>query len=46
MQEATLILSCLVRRFRSEAIPEDEPMPVGRLTIRSEDGIRVRVHRR
>lgn len=46
MQEATLILSSLVRHYRFEAIPEDEPKPIGRLTIRSEDGIRVRVYRR
>jgi cytochrome P450 len=46
LQEATLILATLVRRFRFAAIPGDAPLPVGRLTVRSERGIRVTVTRR
>jgi cytochrome P450 len=46
MQEAVLILACLARRYRFEALAEHVPKPVGRLTIRSENGIKLRLHRR
>jgi cytochrome P450 len=45
MQEATLILASLLRNFRFEPAPGFEPQPVGRLTVRSENGIRLRVTR-
>jgi len=46
MQEAVLILAMLVQRYRFEAVPGVEPRPVGRLTVRSENGIRVRLNKR
>lgn len=46
LQEATLILSALIRDYRLSAVPGHEPQPVGRLTIRSANGIRLKVHRR
>jgi cytochrome P450 len=46
MQEAVLILARLVRRYRFETIPGHVPKPVGRLTIRSENGIRLGISRR
>jgi cytochrome P450 len=46
LQEATLILSSLVRHFRLEAVPGHVPMPVGRLTIRSANGVRLVLHKR
>lgn len=45
MQEATLILAALLRHFRFQLVPGREPQPVGRLTIRSENGIWLRVRR-
>jgi cytochrome P450 len=45
LQEAALILSSVVRNFRLEAIPGHVPQPVGRLTIRSANGVRLRLHR-
>ncbi|MDM7942117.1 MAG: cytochrome P450 [Hydrogenophaga sp.] len=46
LQEATLILACLLRRYRLTAVPGHEPRPVGRLTIRSANGVRLQLHRR
>jgi cytochrome P450 len=46
MQEATLILADLVRNFRFEPAPGHVPEPVARLTLRSKNGIRLRVFRR
>ena len=46
MQEATLILASLARRYRFEVMPEHVPQPVGRLTIRSANGIKARIFRR
>ena len=46
LQEAGLILATLVKRYRFEALPDHQPDPVGRLTVRSENGIRVRVIKR
>ena len=45
-QEAMLLLASLVRRFRFEAVEGHVPKPVGRLTIRSENGIRLKIWRR
>lgn len=45
-QEASLILATLAREFRFEPVPGHVPEPVGRLTIRAENGIRLRVYRR
>lgn len=42
-QEAILILSNLVRRYQFEAIEGDIPEPVGRVTIRSANGVRLRI---
>ena len=46
LQEATLILATLAREFRFEPVPGHIPEPVGRLTIRAENGIRLRVYQR
>lgn len=46
VQEAVLVLAALVRRYRVEAVPEHVPDTVGRVTIRSDNGIRVRLFRR
>lgn len=46
LQEAALILSSLVARYRLEALPGHVPQPVGRLTIRSANGVRLTLHRR
>ncbi|MEK8032066.1 cytochrome P450 [Ideonella sp. DXS29W] len=45
-QEAALILATLAREFRFEPVAGHVPEPVGRLTIRAENGIRLRVYRR
>lgn len=45
-QEAALILATLARDFRFEPVPGHVPQPVGRLTIRAENGIRLRVFQR
>ncbi|MCY1546886.1 putative cytochrome P450 [compost metagenome] len=45
-QEAVLILASIVRRYRVEADPGHVPKVVGRVTIRSGNGVRVRLHRR
>lgn len=42
IQEAVLILASLVRRFRIEPDAEHTPKPAGRVTLRSDNGIRVR----
>ena len=41
-----LILASIVREFRLSPLPGHTPMPVGRLTIRSESGVRLRIHAR
>lgn len=46
LQEAGLILATLVKRYRFEAPAGYQPDIVGRLTIRSENGIRVIIHKR
>ncbi|MCY1266998.1 Pentalenene oxygenase [compost metagenome] len=45
-QEAVLILASIVRRYRVEADPDHVPKVVGRVTIRSGNGVRVKLHRR
>jgi len=45
-QEASLILATLAREFRFEPVAGHVPEPVGRLTIRAGNGIRLRVHQR
>jgi len=46
LQEAALILSSLVRHYRLTPVPGHTPQPVGRLTIRSANGVRLKLHRR
>jgi cytochrome P450 len=46
LQEAVLVLASLVRRFRLAPAPGPEPVPVGRLTIRSERPILLALSRR
>ncbi len=46
LQEATLILSTLAHHWRFEPVPGHVPWPVGRLTIRSANGIRLRMFSR
>lgn len=46
LQEAVLILSSIVRRYRLQPVPGHVPQPVGRLTIRSANGVRLNLHRR
>lgn len=46
LQEASLILATLIERWRLEPVQGHVPQPVGRLTIRSSNGIRLRMHRR
>jgi cytochrome P450 len=45
LQEAVLILATLVRRYRFLPQPGFVPQPVGRLTIRSRNGIALRIQR-
>ena len=46
MQEAILILASILKTYRIEAYPGMEPKPVGRLTIRSDNGINIRLFKR
>jgi cytochrome P450 len=46
LQEATLILASLVRKYRISSLSDHEPQPVGRLTIRSANGVRLKLHQR
>jgi cytochrome P450 len=46
MQEGMLILARLARDFRFEPVEGHTPKPIARLTLRSENGIRLRVFRR
>ncbi|NOD91399.1 cytochrome P450 [Ruegeria sp. HKCCD4884] len=43
MVEAPLILSMLLRQFKFETIPGKTPVPVAHLTVRSKDGIWLRL---
>ena len=46
MQEATLALAELLRRFEFSAVPGHSPEPVSRLTLRSANGLPLMVKRR
>ncbi len=46
MQEATLALAQLLRRFEFSPVPGHQPEPVSRLTLRSANGLPLRVKRR
>ena len=46
MQEGMLILAYLARHFRFEPVANHTPKPIARLTLRSENGVRLRVFRR
>ncbi len=46
MVEGVLLLAMLTRAFRFDCIPQDEPVPVAHLTVRSKGGIRLRISRR
>lgn len=43
---SVLILASIVRRYRVDADPTHVPKVVGRVTVRSGNGVRVRLHRR
>ena len=44
-QEAVLILSRLVQKYEFKSLPDDAPRPVGRVTIRPENGLRLKMTR-
>lgn len=46
VQEAMLILATLIREYRFELEEGFEPQPVGKITIRSENGLRVKKFKR
>jgi cytochrome P450 len=46
LQEAALILASLLKTYRLTAAAGHVPQPVGRLTIRSANGVRLALHRR
>ncbi|MBN2865030.1 MAG: cytochrome P450 [Thiotrichales bacterium] len=46
IQEAMLILATLIREYRFELEAGFEPQPVGKITIRSENGLRVKMIKR
>lgn len=46
IQEAVLVLATVVRRYRIEPATEHVPETVGRVTVRSDNGIRVRFKKR
>lgn len=46
LQEATLLIAELVRRFRFRPVPGHTPVPVARLTLRSANGVPLIVERR
>ena len=46
MQEATLIVAQLMRDFHFDKVPDHTPVPTARLTLRSENGIRLMVRTR
>ena len=43
MQEGAIVLSAIASRFHVEADSSHEPRPMSRLTLRSENGIRIRL---
>jgi len=46
LQEAVLILACILRRYELLPVDEHLPEPVGRLTIRSANGVRIKLRKR
>jgi cytochrome P450 len=42
-QEALLTIAGFVRAFRLEALPDEVPEPVSRLTLRPKHGVRLRL---
>jgi cytochrome P450 len=46
LQEASLVLASLTRHYRFEPVDGHVPEPVGRLTVRAQNGIRLRVYKR
>ena len=46
MVEGPLLLSMLIKAYRFELVEGEVPVPVAHLTVRSKDGIRLRVSRR
>ncbi|MBX9924937.1 MAG: cytochrome P450, partial [Hyphomicrobiaceae bacterium] len=46
MQEATLVLAELFRRYSFSPAPGHTPVPIARLTLRSDNGIKLQVQRR
>lgn len=46
MIEGVLLLAMLVSKFRFHRIPDHDPVPEAHLTVRSKDGINLRVERR
>lgn len=45
-QEAVLVLGMLARRLRFEALPDQKPQPLARLTLRSANGVKLKVWHR
>lgn len=43
MAEGALLLAMLVRVFRFTPVADDVPMPMAHLTVRSVDGVRLRL---
>jgi cytochrome P450 len=47
LQEATLVLAMVLREFEVRPVAgRKEPMPIARLTLRSDRGIQLHLHRR
>lgn len=46
LQEAVLILACLLQRYEILPVESHVPQPVGRLTIRSDNGVRIKLRKR
>jgi len=46
LQEATLVLALLLREFSVAPLPGHAPMPVARLSLRSDVGVRLKLRRR
>lgn len=46
VQEAVLILSSLIRRYKVHCVSEHVPRAVGRVTVRPENGVKVRLTKR
>jgi cytochrome P450 len=46
MQEAMLVMATLVSRYRLLPVPGHTPEPASRLTVRSRNGIRLRIEPR